>query len=1273
MNKKILLLLTISFMLPAVSLFAATTTQLVEKMPSLSTAADDSLCTLIISCGPGVIADICKMIVPPGTGDDTKARSAINTLTRYVARPNAKNEKAMLEVTLLAALGKASDSNVKAFYLEQIDYIATDTAVSQLAKLLADKKLTDPAARVLISIGTPKAKSAVLNALKKASSDNLITLIKAAGVLQIEDAAKIILPHTRSKDRTIRLTALYAVADIAPKDKKTATALEKATNVKSLYESTQALEFYLLYAERLAQKGQSSSALDICRTVLKGKTAPHENAAQCKALTIMANIKKDKATPDLLSAMDLPNEYLHGTAVKIALDMPGSDVTSQWSKKIKSVKPTAQAKIMQMLADRGDKKALPALVAMLKDSDITARTAAINAAAQLGQADAVKPLIAFIAKADSRDIATTKNAMMTLPSDPLFAQIGNSLDSLDAPAAVALIDILAKRSASSQTKKVLALSTSSNADVRSAANKALGSMASSDNLSDLIKSLFNAKSKREVSSAQKSIVAITAKADPASSTETIVQAYAAADSKQKVSLLPIMARLNTADAINTISKATKSSDTQLADAAIRALASSQDIAAAKPLLEVIKTNTEPKYLTMAVRRYNMLVARADIDADKKAAMLIQAMAAAKRPEEKKLILSQLANTKSVMALACAVKMLDDETMSQACADAVVKIALPSDDSKGLIGPGVGGLLLEAYPSITDNDIRKKIDAYVKNLPPVSGKNLAVNKPVTTSCNHQGGNKPELAVDGNKANKNVGYWGTKWPSSFQVDLQSVKTIDSAGVWFYWDGRYYQYTIDVSTDGKTYKAVVDKSKSTTPATPDGDLNKFAPVAARYVRLNITKNSANEAVHVIEFEVYAMGSGSAMVDTKLDVPKGFSPLFNGKDLSGWKGLLKGGYDNPIKRAALSTEEYKKRQADADDLMRKHWHVVDGVLYFDGGGFSLATDRDYGDFEMLVDWKVMHDRGDSGIYLRGTPQVQIWDPKQHKIGSGGLYNNQKNPRNPLKTADKPIGQWNTFKIKMIGEKVTVHLNGELVVDNVTLENYWDRKQPIFPYEQIELQCHGNPICFKNIFIREIPRTNEFKNVGKFEKIFNGTDHTGWVGDIKGYPVEGGALVCKKGGNIYTEKEYENFVLKFDFKLTKGANNGLGIRAPLKGNAAYAAMELQVLDNTADQYKSLQRYQYHASIYGVYPAKRGCLNPVGQWNHQEVIAHGSKIKVMLNGKKIVPDPEDKIFVDYVYLSVVKPMDGNPHPGMHNKTGHIGFLGHGSRVEFKNIMIKELP
>lgn len=206
------------------------------------------------------------------------------------------------------------------------------------------------------------------------------------------------------------------------------------------------------------------------------------------------------------------------------------------------------------------------------------------------------------------------------------------------------------------------------------------------------------------------------------------------------------------------------------------------------------------------------------------------------------------------------------------------------------------------------------------------------------------------------------------------------------------------------------------------------------------------------------------AAAGDQKLNVPpKGYKALFNGKDLTGWKGLV----GSPKTRAKMTPEKLAEAQKEADKSMHEHWKVVDGVIVFDGKGKSLCTAKDYKDFEMLVDWKIK-EKGDSGIYLRGSPQVQIWDPALRDIGSGGLYNNKKHPSNPLVLADNPVGEWNTFYIKMVGDKVTVKLNGKLVTDTV-LENYWERDKPIYETGQIELQNHGNTLYFRNVFIKEL------------------------------------------------------------------------------------------------------------------------------------------------------------------------------------------------------------
>ncbi len=403
-----------------------------------------------------------------------------------------------------------------------------------------------------------------------------------------------------------------------------------------------------------------------------------------------------------------------------------------------------------------------------------------------------------------------------------------------------------------------------------------------------------------------------------------------------------------------------------------------------------------------------------------------------------------------------------------------------------------------------------------------------------------------------------------------------------------------------------------------------------------------------------------------------EGFRPMFNGKDLTGWQGLV----ENPVVRAKMRRVDLERRQAEANMLVPSNWSVKDGCIWFSGKGNNLCSVAEYGDFEMLVDWKITKD-GDSGIYLRGTPQVQIWDTSRTdvgaQVGSGGLYNNQANPSQPLKVADNEVGEWNTFRILMVGEKVSVWLNGELVTDNVTMENYWDSKIPIFPKGPIELQAHGTDLAFRDIYIREINEkdynlTPAEKSEG-FVALFNGRNLDNWVGNKESYVVENGMIVIKpengSGGNLYTEKEYGDFIFRFEFLLTPAANNGLGIRTPPEGDAAYVGMELQILDNTADVYAKLQPYQYHGSVYGVIPAKREFLNPVGEWNYEEVYIKGTQIRITLNGTVIVDGdiagPRDN-----------GTMDGNEHPGLKNKTGHIGFLGHGSIVKFRNIRIKDM-
>jgi hypothetical protein len=310
----------------------------------------------------------------------------------------------------------------------------------------------------------------------------------------------------------------------------------------------------------------------------------------------------------------------------------------------------------------------------------------------------------------------------------------------------------------------------------------------------------------------------------------------------------------------------------------------------------------------------------------------------------------------------------------------------------------------------------------------------------------------------------------------------------------------------------------------------------------------------------------------------------------------------------------------------------------------------------------------------------VQIWDVTDKQKwemgadrGSGGLWNNSPGApgKDPLKPADRPLGQWNELRILQVGARTSVWLNDTLVVDHAIMENFWDRDRPLFATGPIQLQTHGGEIRWRNIYVREIPaeeanRILADKGSEGFAPAFNGQDFTGWIGDVQNYDVAGGAIVCKpgEGGNIYTERTFGDFAVRLEIKVPPGGNNGLAIRYPGEGEPAYAAMcELQVLDDTSPQYANLDSRQFHGSPYGMVAAHRGYLRPTGIWNFQEVTVQGSHVRVELNGN---------VIVDADLSDVTEYLNDRAHPGKDLKQGHFGFAGHGDPVEFRNIAIRAM-
>ena len=410
----------------------------------------------------------------------------------------------------------------------------------------------------------------------------------------------------------------------------------------------------------------------------------------------------------------------------------------------------------------------------------------------------------------------------------------------------------------------------------------------------------------------------------------------------------------------------------------------------------------------------------------------------------------------------------------------------------------------------------------------------------------------------------------------------------------------------------------------------------------------------------------------------PPGFTALFNGKDLTGWRG---GDTFDHRKLLAMPAEQREAQIAKWTETMKAHWRAENSELINDGQGAYATTEKDYGDFELFLQYKTVP-KADSGIYLRGCPQVQIWDytekekfPLGSDKGSGGLWNNSPGApgKDPLVLADKPFGQWNAVHVLMVGARVSVWLNSKLVVDHALLENYYDRKTPIPPKGPIQLQTHGGEIRWRNLFIREIGSDQANKILAShdnkgFQSVFNVRDFTGWAGPTDNYEVVGGAIQCrpKKGGTIFTTGEYADFMARLQFKLPPGGNNGLAIRYPGDGDTAYGGMcEIQVLDDNYEKAtgEKIDPRQAHGSAYGMVAAARGYQHPIGEWNFEEVTIKGSKIKVELNGT---------VILDCDLATVTEFMSGHAHPGKDNTKGHFGFAGHNDPVAFRNIEIKSL-
>ncbi len=1098
---------------------------ILAQLPTKNLEHSDKLMQEIVALNQEGVLEFCSYLVPPGTGHDTQARFAIQSLAVFTGKDVSSTANLMVEEALLTALQKQEDTEIKAFLIRRLQFCGTNKSVSNLSNYLTDSDLYKPAIATLTTIGTTEASAAIFMAAQNTSTEMQPEFMEALGTLKYAEAEEFLEKATSSTSALAKQKALMALSEFgSPSSYKTLSEASKRINYS--VENTNAVNAFIHYANRLSENGNTTLSNNAANEILKNTTAKNQLHFRLGAIQILSKNAGDAFTNTLVK--ESKNTDIKYTAAILELaskKLSAADV-SKWVKAYKKADSETKTQLIHLLQKRKQPEILEnCLQPALKSSEVNNRIAAIKALEYQEKGKALSLLFENLKKENSpEEYQAIEETLLRTCTTGDIEVLTTNISQLNDSGKIVLINVLAARNATNQFDAITHQKAGDDVPITKAVYAALPSVSTSENLPALFALLEESKNSNNIKNSQNAIIGLIDNSDTESS-KLVLDAFNTTKKKEKIT--PILPVLQSEESLQLVVEELNSSDENRQLKALEALGNWQNTDALSYLFETASTNKTNELHKNAFNLYVSQVINSEEADDQKLLLLQKIMPIASSNQEKMRVIYACSNVKTFLSLIYVGEYLDDIDLKTAASNTAISIALPSPGKdNGLTGEKVKAILSKSIDNLTGPDsIYSKIDV--------------------------------------------------------------------------------------------KEYVENMSSET---------------------------------------------------------GFVSIFNGKDLGGWKGLV----ENPIARSKMSEKQLAAKQKKANVEMHQDWVVNDGVLTFVGEGYkNICTEKNYSDFEMVLNWKI-GPKGDSGIYLRGSPQVQIWDTALTEVGaqvgSGGLYNNQKNESKPLKVADNSVNDWNTFRIKMVGERVTVYLNGVLVTDNVPLENYWDKNQSIFPKDAIELQAHGENVQFKNVYVREIASDDvllsaEEKKEG-FTSLFNGKDLDHWIGNKTDYLVENNQIMVrsKQGdhGNLYTSEEYKNFIFRFEFQLSPGANNGLGIHSPLEGDVAYVGKELQILDDNAAIYANLKEYQYHGSVYGIIPAKRGFLNPVGEWNMQEVIVNGDHIKIILNGTVIL----DGNLKDATKNGT---LDGQDHPGLQRSKGHIAFLGHGSALQFRNIRIKVLP
>ncbi|MCX6998515.1 MAG: hypothetical protein NTV49_15885 [Kiritimatiellaeota bacterium] len=692
---------------------------LLARMPARTAAEEQAVFGELIKGGPEAVQAVCAKLAPPGKGGDSSARYLLGGLAFYAARPGAEAERRLCSDAMLEALRKVPDPEIKSFLLGLLRWCGGPECLAPLGVCLREPNLVEPATQALLAIRAPGTAAVLLPALKKARGNEAVTLVKALGELRAPPAVPALVELAAGADADLRPAALRALAEIGPRERLLWTdysagdALRRACRTGDAREKALAANLYLRYARRLAEYGARARGAAVCREVLALGAAPGAAHLRPAALNTLAAVCGEQAIPDLVAAVNSSNRTDSVSALHTLLAMPGAQSTGALNQILASGPDHLRIALLNALAGANSPAFSGAVAANLKHSDVDVRTAAIQT---LHGKQGLASLLDLLPSASADELLELKKHILALADKKDLPDIAAVLAKAPALAQVVILDILSQRRAIACVTVVLGAAASADPAVRLAAMKALGTTAAPAQLPQMMALALKSTAADEQAAALRAVVAV-AKVLPEAEQRAgmVLDVYPNAPAGIKAQLLGVLPELGGQQALETVTGAVTGPEDSIRNAAVGALANWPDQAAAATMLQAAAVITNLTHQALLLRGFVRLVRESGQPDTAKLGRYQEALAAARRSDEKKIILGALVDVKTLAALQLLDKYLDDPELRDEAASVAVLVACPEGNYKGLTDPAARPVLVRMAGVIKDEPVRKKVEAHLAGI------------------------------------------------------------------------------------------------------------------------------------------------------------------------------------------------------------------------------------------------------------------------------------------------------------------------------------------------------------------------------------------------------------------------------------------------------------------------------------------------------------------------------------------------------------------------------